>query len=288
MAQAGTTWDKKYVYHGQLCKISPFVGQVRGYKDFHPGKEPLTFFFKVQGDAEGEYGVKMEPDLPGYEEAWKKVCHDHREQWVTIECAGMAKEGAATVVFTTLDGVILADNIGDTPTPQAQKAQGSASAPAQASNGQSNGFPYVSQEERFSEALAVAQRLVGSGDDLAQRLAVSMTISQEHIHRNAGVWVPLATGDQSGRQATGDEINALRILFGDVVLEVPSKERTALEGLLAKAPRITYGAVCKAADYLGRLKQELADQPADDSPSQDPPAEGEPQMALGGEDDLPF
>ena len=298
MAQAGPTFEKKYVYHGQLCQISPFVGQVTGYKDFHPGKEPLTVFFKVQGDAEGEYGVKMEPECPGYEEAWKHACHEHREQWMTISCEGMAKEGKGAVMFCDLDGEILATNADRSaaPTaaaPAAQKAQAAPSAPAQRTNGGTAGFPYVSQEERYREALQAASNLVTErplDHDLIQRLAVSMTISQEHIHRQTGQWVPLATKEDRERRAVEEEIEALRILFGSVVLEVPDRERKALEDLLAKAPAITYGAVCKAADYLGRLAQEVADARKDDSPSQDPPAEGEPQasMALGGEDDLPF
>lgn len=298
MAQAGTTFDKKYVYHGQLCQISPFVGQLSGYKKFRDD-EPITVFFKVQGDAEGEYGVKMEEDCPGYEDAWKRICHDHREKWLTIACEGMAKEGKGVVTFTDLDGNVLASNAGATP--QAQKPQGSAPAPAQSTNGVKSVFPYVSQEERFREALQVAHNLIArpaepADRDLCLRLAVSMTISQEHIQRQIGQWIPLETTEDTHRQATEGEIEAIRILFGDVVLEVPARERKALEDLLARAPKITYGAVIKAADYLGRVAQERRDnepEPVDDTPQEEPPQPGEPAgkqetMKLAGEDDLPF
>lgn len=297
MAQPGTTFEKGHIYHSQLCRESPvrlqFTGAVK-----HRAKELTTFYFCIEGDAEGEYGVKAENDE--YEAILSAA---PRKVWMTAHFEGNAKDGEATVRLEDAEAA---------PRPVAQS--GGRGAP-RAADQPRVGIPWRSMEERYGEALRAAERIVTGSAFLApddvRTIAATLCIGQEGIFRQLNAWIPLErvaaedtdtvstrppAHEANPNDATSAEVAGLVAAYEAIKFHVPAKERSGLEKMLAGVPSMDR--VIQATQYLAGVAEDVkqAELAAIESASAPPPAKqpeqpagpDQPSMALASEDDLPF
>lgn len=228
MAKIGTAFKQKYPWHSQLAAASPLVIQITGEKQFRP-KEAPTFFFKVQGDPEGEYGMKpagQGDNLYAYYAAMVKA---PKGEWLSMTASGREKEetdGAGkiiqkgnqcTITFNPVEGGVAEQTTaatsapepsGGTETPPWAKEETSAApeapqaAPApQPRNGPvpTHNYPYPTMMDAYVEALRASYTILsmdglplGPDDTESLRaIAATLMISQKEIHRAIGLWIPI-------------------------------------------------------------------------------------------------
>ncbi len=302
MAKPGTTFEKGHIYHSNLCGISPvrlmFTGQVK-----HRASELTTFYFRIEGDADGEYGVKAEND--DYEAILQAA---PRKVWMTAHFEGSAKEGEATVRLEDAEAA---------PRPVVQNGNGGGSRDAEQPR---VGIPWTSMEARYSEALRAAERIVTNSAYLApddvRTIAATLCIGQEGIFRQLNTWIPLEQASAEGtdtvptqapaREADPNAADTTQLLgfmaaYEAIKYHIPRKERTGIEKMLAGTP--TKERVEKAGAYMAKVAKDVKKREQDQQDAaaeseseaehksldvEEPQGPDQPSMALAGEDDLPF
>lgn len=233
MASKGSTWPtKKYPWHSDLVKVSPLVIMPKGtYR--HRDTEPPTFYFKVAGDAEGEYGIK--PDGQGdrlnayfhaLDEAWKA----YDGKWCTLVASGRMKgEGGEVLNEVEIAFQPASEGMQAEPEPVpapeasapdpsqdvppwergqpapdevrgAQRADApAAQEPAVAPWDVAEGFPYPSLEAAYTDALRAAMRIMNraglpaTDSETARAIAATLMIAMKDWHRETRGYIPILT-----------------------------------------------------------------------------------------------
>jgi hypothetical protein len=216
MATIGTTFEQKYPWHSQLAAKSPLVIQITGEKQFRPTEAP-TFFFRVQGDPEGEYGMKPAGKDDIVRAYYAAMVRAPQQRWLKMTAAGREKDkkddqgkivekgNACTIRFEAVD---VAETVQDAAQGEVsmpwmdQTAESAEEAPApQQSNGPApvHNYPYATMMEAYTEALRASYTILsmdglplGPDDTESLRaIAATLMIGQKEIHREVGLWIPI-------------------------------------------------------------------------------------------------
>ena len=220
MAKIGTAFKQKYPWHSQIAAASPLVVQITGETQFRP-KEAPTFFFKVQGDPEGEYGMKPAGQGETLRTYYASMVKAPQNRWLRMTAAGREKEETdangkiiqkGNVCTITFEPIEVADAIPDAPQDAAQgevsmpwmeeATEDAQEAPApQQSNGPVpvHTYPYKTMMEAYTEALRASYTILsmdglplGPDDTESLRaIAATLMIGQKEIHRAIGLWIPI-------------------------------------------------------------------------------------------------
>ena len=294
-AKPGKTFPRTNIYHSDLVKESPLVAIVTGKFQKYGAKKPEIAYIDIPGDK--RYGVRLEEGSPGYVEAFKAAPRGVR---VEIMATGIADDNSARIEFRQVDPGSAPP--AQAPDPKPYGGEGYAIEQPRASQTTTppapNRLPWPSVQARIEEALGAAIEVAGLSTDWSQltqmeradvllRITGQLSVAQERIYRETGVWLPFqAQETENGRGGPAEEpepapeerpeppkadpgrMAALKALYSDTFLELVQQDpekgqqaRDQIERFLNEGGPIT--TADRMINYLTGIKGKIERQKAD-------------------------